>query len=190
MQYIQSHSAQLSAVDRSQTPFVIVSGHRPLYTSSLHSDEFGAGLIQHVQPLLLKHRVDVYLAGKFFFFFFAGIVRAGCPLALCIAFDLLCAGHVHAYERSCVLNGPGACALSTADGFVHIVAGMAGNDYQVSWANSKCVCVRPLAPRICFSCRMLNARPLPAATSRRNSLGWASDHSTSVPSPRRLLLVS
>ncbi len=32
-------------------------------------------------------------------------------------------GHVHAYERTCVLNGPGECALSTADGFVHIVAG-------------------------------------------------------------------
>jgi hypothetical protein len=31
--------AQLSAVDRSQTPFVIVSGHRPFYTSSLQQDK-------------------------------------------------------------------------------------------------------------------------------------------------------
>lgn len=100
----------LSSVDRSETPFVIVSGHRPLYTSSLKEDKFGDGLIQHVQPLLVKHRVDVYLSG-----------------------------HVHAYERTCVLNGPGECALSTADGFVHIVAGMAGNDYQVSWANTNYV---------------------------------------------------
>jgi hypothetical protein len=33
--------AQLSAVDRSQTPFVIVSGHRPFYTSSLQEDKYG-----------------------------------------------------------------------------------------------------------------------------------------------------
>ena len=55
--------ADLAAVDRSQTPFVIVAGHRPLYTSTLHEDKFGAGLIEHVQPLLLRHRVDVYLSG-------------------------------------------------------------------------------------------------------------------------------
>jgi hypothetical protein len=57
------------------------------------------------------------------------------------AFLICRPGHVHAYERTCVLNGPGVCAVSTADGFVHIVAGMAGNDYQVSWANTKCATV-------------------------------------------------
>jgi hypothetical protein len=55
--------ADLSAVDRAVTPFVIVSGHRPFYTSTLQEDKFGAALIEHVQPLLLKHRVDVYLSG-------------------------------------------------------------------------------------------------------------------------------
>ena len=55
--------ADLSAVDRAVTPFVIVSGHRPFYTSSLQEDKFGSALIEHVQPLLLKHRVDVYLSG-------------------------------------------------------------------------------------------------------------------------------
>ena len=45
------------------------------------------GLIEHVQPLLLQHKVDVYLSG-----------------------------HVHAYERTCVINGPGLCATSTDAG--------------------------------------------------------------------------
>lgn len=57
-------NADLAAVDRGITPFVIVAGHRPLYTSSLQEDKFGAGLIEHVQPVLLQHRVDVYLSGK------------------------------------------------------------------------------------------------------------------------------
>lgn len=56
--------ADLASVDRSQTPFVIVTGHRPLYTSSLQEDKFGAGLIEHIQPVLLQHRVDVYLSGQ------------------------------------------------------------------------------------------------------------------------------
>ena len=112
----------LSSVDRTKTPFVIVAGHRPMYTSSLHENKFGDGLIEHVQPLLLRHRVDVYLAG-----------------------------HVHAYERTCVLSGPGVCATSTDAGFVHIVAGMAGNDYQVSWANTGYV--TEMFPWLGFRCR-------------------------------------
>jgi hypothetical protein len=103
-------------------------------------------LIQHVQPLLVKHRVDVYLSG--------GRLPRNCLIPSRSSSLIRPPGHVHAYERTCVLNGPGECALSTADGFVHIVAGaiyiennwnlvltsptgMAGNDYQVSWANTK-----------------------------------------------------
>jgi hypothetical protein len=56
-----------------------------------------------------------------------------------------------------VINAPGACATSTSDGFVHIVAGMAGNDYQVSWANTKFAAPIPVLP-VSFS-RSFITRP-------------------------------
>jgi hypothetical protein len=55
--------SDLSSINRSETPFVIVSGHRPMYTSSLKENDFGEALIEHLQPLLLQNKVDVYLSG-------------------------------------------------------------------------------------------------------------------------------
>lgn len=66
--------ADLKSVDRTVTPFVVFSGHRPLYTSELYPSNvtYMAGLRAAVEPLLLKYQVDLAMWG-----------------------------HVHSYERTC-----------------------------------------------------------------------------------------
>jgi len=89
----------LTSVDRAKTPFVILSGHRPMYISSTYNVEpDGDGPIatllrKHVEPLMFKFGVDVAWWG-----------------------------HNHSYQRSCpVFN-----TTCTAGGTVHVVIGMAG----------------------------------------------------------------
>ena len=61
--------ADLAAVDRSITPWLIVTAHRPMYVSSTNtgspsSDMDVAALLRaELEPLLLKHRVDAFFAG-------------------------------------------------------------------------------------------------------------------------------
>jgi hypothetical protein len=61
----------LSSVDRSRTPWLIVGSHRPMISSS-GVDGIGDKLQQYIEPLLYKYHVDVNL--------FA---------------------HIHSYERTC-----------------------------------------------------------------------------------------
>ena len=51
----------LAAVNRTETPWVIVAGHRPMYSSDKSTDS--GPLQQYLEPLFLKHQVDVELAG-------------------------------------------------------------------------------------------------------------------------------
>jgi hypothetical protein len=88
----------LRSVNRSLTPWIIVSSHRHMYTS----EEEGAGEAQirlmlqlYVEPLLYRHHVDLNL--------FA---------------------HRHSYERTCPMY-QGKCV---SDGVTHILIGMAGQD--------------------------------------------------------------
>lgn len=102
----------LESVDRKKTPFVVVQGHRPMYTTS---DEFrDAGLrakmLEHLEPLLVKNKVTLALWG-----------------------------HVHRYERFCAVNNF-TCSDSvspkgedTEAYTVHLVIGMAGQDWQPKW---------------------------------------------------------
>lgn len=59
----------LAAVNRSRTPWVIFTGHRPMYISSTNVDKpagdqpVASLLREHVEPLLLEHRVDLGLWG-------------------------------------------------------------------------------------------------------------------------------
>lgn len=59
--------SDLQAVDRTQTPWLIVQGHRPVYCST--DDEYdcavnGPKILGPVlEPLLLKYNVDLFLAG-------------------------------------------------------------------------------------------------------------------------------
>jgi hypothetical protein len=97
----------LRSVDRSKTPWVIFSGHRPMYTSSELGRDIGVNkhLRDNIEPLLIKYGVNLCLWG-----------------------------HVHQYERTCGLQNF-TCAESDNDRPVHVVVGMGGNSWQVSWGN-------------------------------------------------------
>lgn len=90
----------LANVDRSVTPWVIVMGHRPMYSSSkghtLSVEDPGDAVDNHmrqsIEPLLAQYNVNMAMWG-----------------------------HVHAYERTCGIVGNFTCGASDSDGTVHIV---------------------------------------------------------------------
>uniref|UniRef100_A0A2P2KS00 Purple acid phosphatase n=1 Tax=Rhizophora mucronata TaxID=61149 RepID=A0A2P2KS00_RHIMU len=95
----------LESVNRSKTPFVVVQGHRPMYTTSNENRDapIRKRMLEHLEPLFVKNNVTVALWG-----------------------------HVHRYERFCPVNNFN-CG-STWKGFpVHVVIGMAGQDWQPIW---------------------------------------------------------
>jgi hypothetical protein len=101
----------LESVDRKKTPFVVVQGHRPMYTSSHENRDapFRERLLEHLEPLFVKNKVTLALWG-----------------------------HVHRYERFCPLNNftCGSMGLNGEkwEAFpVHVVIGMAGQDWQPIW---------------------------------------------------------
>lgn len=57
-QWIESEFAN---VNRSETPWLILTGHRPMYSSDLSTDS--GQLQQFIEPLLIKYKVDVELSG-------------------------------------------------------------------------------------------------------------------------------
>jgi len=91
----------LAAVDREVTPWVILSGHRPMYIDSTgffpaSADQPVAELLRaNVEPLLVKYEVD-------------------------LAFW----GHHHSYQRTCPVNNE-VCGSNLP---IHVVIGMAGHD--------------------------------------------------------------
>ncbi|KAJ7953891.1 Purple acid phosphatase [Quillaja saponaria] len=101
----------LESVDRNKTPFVVVQGHRPMYTTSneLRDAALRNKMLEHLEPLFVKNKVSLALWG-----------------------------HVHRYERFCPLNnftcrsmGPNG---ENGDALpVHVVIGMAGQDWQPIW---------------------------------------------------------
>ncbi|XP_008465701.1 probable inactive purple acid phosphatase 2 [Cucumis melo] len=101
----------LESVDRKKTPFVVVQGHRPMYTTSneLRDAPLREKMLHHLEPLLVKNNVTLALWG-----------------------------HVHRYERFCPLNNY-TCGSMGLDGEdwealpVHLVIGMAGQDWQPIW---------------------------------------------------------
>ncbi|KAJ4711444.1 Purple acid phosphatase [Melia azedarach] len=101
----------LESVDRKKIPFVVVQGHRPMYTTSNENRDapLRKKLLEHLEPLLVKNNVTLVLWG-----------------------------HVHRYERFCPLNNFACGSLGLDEGPweafpVHIVIGMAGQDWQPIW---------------------------------------------------------
>lgn len=101
----------LESVDRERTPFVVFQGHRPMYTtgSKIREAPLREKLIEHIEPLLVKNKVNLVLWG-----------------------------HVHRYERFCPLHNFTCGNLEmTGDESkafpVHVVIGMAGQDWQRTW---------------------------------------------------------
>ena len=90
----------LRSVDRTVTPWAIIGGHRPMYTSSsgiwgnLNGTMFREHFGGSIEPLLVQHRVDVALWG-----------------------------HVHNYERTCPVRN-GMCGDPALP--VHLVIGSGG----------------------------------------------------------------
>ncbi|WKT52526.1 hypothetical protein QSH57_003040 [Fusarium oxysporum f. sp. vasinfectum] len=96
----------LHKVDRCKTPWVIVMGHRPMYSS--HGGNYHLHLREAFEKLLLKHKVDLYIAG-----------------------------HVHWYERlkpirNCDVDtrsvkSPNTYEVNPGYSMVHLINGAAGN---------------------------------------------------------------
>ena len=101
----------LASVNRKKTPFVVVQGHRPMYTTSneLRDTPIRERMIEHLEPLFVKNNVTLALWG-----------------------------HVHRYERFCPINNF-TCGKTGSNGEylgglpVHVVIGMAGQDWQPTW---------------------------------------------------------
>ncbi|CAM6104101.1 unnamed protein product [Calypogeia fissa] len=101
----------LQKVDRQKTPFVIVLGHRPMYTTDLDTGStylFKDKMIENLEPLFIKYNVNLVLWG-----------------------------HVHKYERTCAIDNftcPASNSSTTSpQAPIHVVIGMAGQDWQPSW---------------------------------------------------------
>ncbi|RZS14845.1 hypothetical protein BHM03_00046603 [Ensete ventricosum] len=103
--------ADLESVDRNKTPFVVVQGHRPMYTTSneIRDAPMRERILENLEPLLVQNNVTLALWG-----------------------------HVHRYERFCPLKNF-RCADVTSNftsiggAPVHLVIGMAGQDWQPIW---------------------------------------------------------
>ncbi|XP_074339624.1 putative inactive purple acid phosphatase 2 isoform X1 [Apium graveolens] len=93
----------LESADRNKTPFVVVQGHRPMYTTSNENKDapLRKKMLEHLEPLFVKNKVTLALWG-----------------------------HVHRYERFCPINNY-TCGTEALP--VHVVIGMAGQDWQPIW---------------------------------------------------------
>ncbi|KAK7312124.1 hypothetical protein VNO77_35740 [Canavalia gladiata] len=101
----------LASVNRQKTPWLIFTGHRPMYTSSSgFLPSVDKNFVEAIEPLLLQNKVDLVLFG-----------------------------HVHNYERTCSVYQGKCKAMPTKDkngvdtynkgnytAPVHVVIGMAG----------------------------------------------------------------
>ncbi|XP_031492308.1 probable inactive purple acid phosphatase 2 [Nymphaea colorata] len=101
--------SDLESVNREKTPFIVVQGHRPMYTTSneVRDAPHRARMLEHLEPLFVSNRVSLALWG-----------------------------HVHRYERFCPLKNftCGGQDNSTDNHFtMHMVIGMGGQDWQPIW---------------------------------------------------------
>lgn len=60
-QQYQWLAADLAKVNRTATPWIIINGHRPMYSSQVSS--YQAHLRNAFQGLFLKYGIDLYIAG-------------------------------------------------------------------------------------------------------------------------------
>jgi len=92
--------ADLAAVNRSVTPFLVVASHRAMYCSWDGPNDYIMGIYEqrYLEELLVKYRTDLFFAG-----------------------------HYHIYQRSCpVVNQ----VCDEEKGIVHVVVGNAGMDHH------------------------------------------------------------
>ncbi|BDD62549.1 hypothetical protein MAP00_007518 [Monascus purpureus] len=97
----------LASVDRTKTPWVIVMGHRPMYSSAYSS--YQKNIRNAFEELLLEHGVDVYLSGHIHWY------ERLYPLGTNGTID-----HDSVLNNNIYYTNPGKS-------ITHIVNGMAGN---------------------------------------------------------------
>lgn len=92
----------LQQVDRSLTPWLVVTSHRAMYIASDYDGDLSVAklLRDNLESELLTYGVDFFLAG-----------------------------HHHSYQRLCKING-GQCVGDGQRGIHHFVMGMAGYDHS------------------------------------------------------------
>jgi hypothetical protein len=96
--------ADLKSVNHTRTPWIVVTGHRPLYTSSnVPSDHLFA---EHIRLEL----EDIFMA---------------------YGVDFVLAGHYHQYERTCAVYNNSCYQAGNAP--VHMVIGTAGIEKENDW---------------------------------------------------------
>jgi predicted phosphodiesterase len=98
----------LASVNRSEK-WIILTGHRPMYTSNYFGQDWsiGAKMRQYLEPLMMKYGVDVAFWG-----------------------------HVHNYERMCpVYNKTCYGNLNHPRAPVHFIIGMAGQIFDDWWVS-------------------------------------------------------
>jgi len=108
--------ADLAAVDRSATPWILFGGHRPMYIDSDYGGKWASDLnvaqmlVDHVEPLLLRYGVDLAVWGH------NHVVQRMCQLA----------------RRECVSrsSGPDHEYVKGKGGVVHLVVGAAGASFS------------------------------------------------------------
>jgi len=101
----------LKAVNRSVTPFLIVTGHRPMYNSEMYESDYRVckNMRSSFESLLTENHVDVFLAG-----------------------------HYHSMEVTCAVSNE-VCVGLDGPGVYHITVGSAGawvdtaGYYDVPW---------------------------------------------------------
>ena len=95
-----------AAVNRTQTPFLLLLGHRPMYIDSTDDEPMGGDqpvsmqLIDAYEPLMQKYQVD-----------------------------LAWWGHHHSMQRTCALHNH-TCMDDRTQGTIHIVTGAAGAGFS------------------------------------------------------------
>ncbi|KAJ3669814.1 hypothetical protein LUZ60_010138 [Juncus effusus] len=100
----------LKNVNRNKTPFIVLQGHRPMYTTSFEERDSNLRerMKRSLEYLLIKYKVTLALWG-----------------------------HVHRYERFCPINNFECQNLNSSFRFngapVHVVIGMGGQDWQPVW---------------------------------------------------------
>lgn len=94
----------LLGVDRAATPWVVLATHRPyIFTQkSTAEQKMAVGLTQIVEPLLAKAKVD-----------------------------LVFAGHIHSFQRTCAMFNY-SCTKPGEHGTVHYMNGAAGHPFSTS----------------------------------------------------------
>jgi len=92
----------LQKVDRIKTPWIIVLGHRPMYSAIAYPDGSAEYLRSSIEPLFNAYQVNLALWG-----------------------------HVHLYERMCpIFQGICVGTYENPGGTVHIVTGAGGKEYD------------------------------------------------------------